>query len=67
MFLFLYFQEFIYMCTRCVAAQSTVTTKIEIFPLIDGIITLDSLRIDVKEKGKDYLRLLYLTNSYARN
>ncbi|MBA0744023.1 hypothetical protein Gogos_006665 [Gossypium gossypioides] len=34
----------------CVPAQSTATIKLELLPLIDGIITLDSLRIDVKEK-----------------
>ncbi|KAK8657596.1 hypothetical protein V6N13_035827 [Hibiscus sabdariffa] len=34
----------------CVPAQSTATIKMELLPLTDGIITLDSLRIDVKEK-----------------
>lgn len=32
-------------------AQSTATIKLEVLPLTDGIITLDSLQIDVKEKG----------------
>ncbi|CAN4094710.1 unnamed protein product [Withania somnifera] len=35
----------------CVPAQSTATIKLEVLPLTDGIITLDSLQIDVKEKG----------------
>ncbi|TYG90564.1 hypothetical protein ES288_A12G191700v1 [Gossypium darwinii] len=39
----------------CVPAQSTATIKLELLPLIDGIITLDSLRIDVKEKGRTYI------------
>lgn len=36
---------------RCVPSQSTATIKLELLPLTDGIITLDSLQIDVKEKG----------------
>lgn len=36
---------------RCVPSQSTATIKLELLPLTDGIITLDTLRIDVKEKG----------------
>ncbi|XP_012438597.1 uncharacterized protein LOC105764533 isoform X1 [Gossypium raimondii] len=39
----------------CVPAQSTATIKLELLPLIDGIITLDSLRIAVKEKGRTYI------------
>lgn len=39
----------------CVPAQSMATIKLELLPLIDGIITLDSLRIDVKEKGRTYI------------
>ncbi|XVE85933.1 hypothetical protein DITRI_Ditri17bG0131600 [Diplodiscus trichospermus] len=35
----------------CVPAQSTATIKLELLPLTDGIITLDTLQIDVKEKG----------------
>ncbi|GMI99913.1 TRAPP-interacting plant protein [Hibiscus trionum] len=38
-----------------VPAQSTATIKMELLPLTDGIITLDSLRIDVKEKGCTYI------------
>ncbi|GFY97921.1 hypothetical protein Acr_12g0004620 [Actinidia rufa] len=34
----------------CVPSQSTATIKLELLPLTDGIITLDSLQIDVKEK-----------------
>lgn len=37
---------------RCVPSQSTATIKLELLPLTDGIITLDTLQIDVKEKGK---------------
>ncbi|KAL6562549.1 hypothetical protein OROGR_003556 [Orobanche gracilis] len=36
----------------CVPSQSTATVKLEVLPLTDGIITLDSLKIEVKEKGK---------------
>lgn len=39
----------------CVPAQSTATIKLELLPLTDGIITLDSLQIDVKEKGVTYV------------
>lgn len=39
----------------CVPAQSTATIKLEVLPLTDGIITLDSLQIDVKEKGVTYV------------
>ncbi|MBA0631831.1 hypothetical protein Godav_000666, partial [Gossypium davidsonii] len=35
----------------CVPAQSTATIKLELLPLTDGIITLDTLQIYVKEKG----------------
>lgn len=45
---------------RCVPSQSTATIKLELLPLTDGIITLDSLQIDVKEKGISKLRLLNL-------
>lgn len=37
---------------RCVPSQSTATIKLELLPLTDGIITLDTLQIDVKEKGE---------------
>lgn len=39
----------------CVPAQSTATIKLELLPLTDGIITLDTLHIDVKEKGATYV------------
>ncbi|XP_052173934.1 uncharacterized protein LOC127789167 [Diospyros lotus] len=38
-----------------VPAQSTATVKLEVLPLTDGIITLDSLQINVKEKGMTYI------------
>ncbi|KAH0872850.1 hypothetical protein HID58_070212, partial [Brassica napus] len=37
---------------RCVPSKSTATIKLELLPLTDGIITLDTLQIHVKEKGK---------------
>ncbi|KAK6251743.1 hypothetical protein QUC31_013463 [Theobroma cacao] len=39
----------------CVPAQSMATIKLELLPLTDGIITLDTLQIDVKEKGLTYI------------
>ncbi|CAN0924147.1 hypothetical protein LINGRAHAP2_LOCUS33990 [Linum grandiflorum] len=39
----------------CVPANSTFTIKLELLPLTDGIITLDTLQIDVKEKGLTYI------------
>ncbi|KAK9085956.1 hypothetical protein Sjap_026367 [Stephania japonica] len=39
----------------CVPSQSTATVKIELLPLTDGIITLDTLQINVKEKGTTYI------------
>ncbi|XP_059655917.1 uncharacterized protein LOC132302927 isoform X2 [Cornus florida] len=39
----------------CVPSHSTATIKLELLPLTDGIITLDSLQIDVKEKGLSYV------------
>ncbi|KAK9276495.1 hypothetical protein L1049_006029 [Liquidambar formosana] len=38
-----------------VPSQSTATIKLELLPLTDGIITLDTLQIDVKEKGVTYI------------
>ncbi|XP_059446287.1 uncharacterized protein LOC132177835 [Corylus avellana] len=38
-----------------VPSQSTATIKLELLPLTDGIITLDTLQIDVKEKGLAYV------------
>ncbi|WOH12652.1 hypothetical protein DCAR_0832159 [Daucus carota subsp. sativus] len=39
----------------CVPARSTATIKLELLPLTDGIITLDSLQINIKEKGQTYI------------
>jgi len=39
---------------RCIPSQSTATIKLELLPLTDGIIALDSLQIDVMEKGTDH-------------
>ncbi|KAL8150190.1 hypothetical protein V2J09_019998 [Rumex salicifolius] len=39
----------------CVPSQSTATVKLELLPLTDGIITLDTLQISVKEKGVTYI------------
>ncbi|GAB2285410.1 hypothetical protein Dimus_019863 [Dionaea muscipula] len=39
----------------CIPSQSTATVKIELLPLTDGIITLDTLRIHVKEKDSIYV------------
>ncbi|KAL3629965.1 hypothetical protein CASFOL_026277 [Castilleja foliolosa] len=38
-----------------VPSQSTTTFKLEVLPLTDGIITLDSLQIEVREKGLIYI------------
>ena len=32
-------------------SHTTANVKLELLPLTDGIITLDTLQIDVKEKG----------------
>lgn len=40
---------------RCVPSQSTAKIKLELLPLTDGIITLDTLQIYVKEKGNLYV------------
>lgn len=39
----------------CVPSQSTAKIKLELLPLTDGIITLDTLQIYVKEKGLTYI------------
>ncbi|KAL5061527.1 hypothetical protein RYX36_023264 [Vicia faba] len=39
----------------CIPSQSTSTIKLELLPLTDGTIRLDSLQIDVKEKGVTYI------------
>ncbi|MBA0751650.1 hypothetical protein Gogos_000561, partial [Gossypium gossypioides] len=44
----------------CVPAQSTATIKLELLPLTDGIITLDTLQIYVKEKGIRLLKFLLI-------
>ncbi|XP_057777103.1 uncharacterized protein LOC130995724 isoform X1 [Salvia miltiorrhiza] len=47
----------------CVPSQSTATVKLEVLPLTDGIITLDSLQVEVRAKGKKQLLLhLKFTN-----
>ncbi|KAL5724684.1 hypothetical protein ACHQM5_007911 [Ranunculus cassubicifolius] len=53
----------------CVPSQSTATVKLELLPLTDGIITLDTLQINVKEKGVTYIPehslKIYATSSIA--
>ncbi|KAG9151986.1 hypothetical protein Leryth_002247 [Lithospermum erythrorhizon] len=39
----------------CIPSQSMASIKLEVLPLTDGIITLDSLQIDVKERGVTYV------------
>uniref|UniRef100_A0A1D1XN24 3-keto-steroid reductase n=1 Tax=Anthurium amnicola TaxID=1678845 RepID=A0A1D1XN24_9ARAE len=39
----------------CVTAQSSATVKLELLPLTDGIITLDTLQVSVKERGVTYI------------
>ncbi|XP_058105414.1 uncharacterized protein LOC131248915 isoform X2 [Magnolia sinica] len=39
----------------CVPSQSTALVKLELLPLTDGVITLDTLQIAVKEKGLTYI------------
>ncbi|XP_077219423.1 heat-inducible transcription repressor [Tasmannia lanceolata] len=39
----------------CVPPRSTATVKLELLPLTDGIITLDTLQVSVKEKGLTYI------------
>uniref|UniRef100_A0A7N1A0U6 Uncharacterized protein n=1 Tax=Kalanchoe fedtschenkoi TaxID=63787 RepID=A0A7N1A0U6_KALFE len=39
----------------CVPSHTMATIKLELLPLTDGIITLDTLQIDVKEKGITYI------------
>lgn len=36
---------------RCIPSQSNATIKLELLPLTDGIIVLDTLQIDVQGKG----------------
>ncbi|KAJ0981708.1 hypothetical protein J5N97_009963 [Dioscorea zingiberensis] len=53
----------------CVPAHSSATVKLELLPLTDGIITLDSLQVAVKEKGLTYVPeqplKVYATSSIA--
>ncbi|KAJ6845472.1 uncharacterized protein M6B38_287115 [Iris pallida] len=39
----------------CVPACSSATVKLELLPLTDGIISLDTLQVAVKEKGLTYI------------
>ncbi|XP_062202209.1 uncharacterized protein LOC133904721 isoform X2 [Phragmites australis] len=39
----------------CVPARSSTTVKLELLPLTDGIITLDTLQITAKERGLTYI------------
>ncbi|KQK23601.1 uncharacterized protein LOC100846542 [Brachypodium distachyon] len=39
----------------CIPARSSTTVKLELLPLTDGIITLDTLQITIKEKGLTYI------------
>ncbi|KAG1333949.1 hypothetical protein COCNU_03G000680 [Cocos nucifera] len=53
----------------CVPAHSSATVKLELLPLTDGIITLDTLQIYVKEKGltciPEQSLKIYATSSIA--
>ncbi|XP_031476049.1 uncharacterized protein LOC116247835 isoform X1 [Nymphaea colorata] len=53
----------------CVPSQSTATVRLELLPLTDGIITLDTLQIAVKEKDLVYVPesslKIYSTSSIA--
>jgi len=40
----------------CVPARSSTTVKLELLPLTDGIITLHTLQITIKEKGNFFTR-----------
>ncbi|KAG2376770.1 uncharacterized protein HKW66_Vig0173430 [Vigna angularis] len=39
----------------CVPSRSNATIKLQLLPLTDGIIVLDTLQIDVEEKGVTYI------------
>ncbi|KAL6659303.1 hypothetical protein ACP70R_003343 [Stipagrostis hirtigluma subsp. patula] len=39
----------------CIPARSSTTVKLELLPLTDGIITLDTLQITAREKGITYI------------
>ncbi|CAN6484639.1 unnamed protein product [Victoria cruziana] len=53
----------------CVPSQSTATVRLELLPLTDGIITLDTLQVAVKEKDLVYVPesslKIYSTSSIA--
>ncbi|KAG0480175.1 hypothetical protein HPP92_011033 [Vanilla planifolia] len=53
----------------CVPARSSATVKLELLPLTDGIITLDTLQLAVQEKGVTYTPeeplKIYSTSSVA--
>ncbi|XP_020216149.1 uncharacterized protein LOC109799908 isoform X3 [Cajanus cajan] len=54
----------------CIPSQSIATIKLELLPLTDGIIVLDTLQIDVKEKGVTYIPecslKIYATSSISK-
>jgi hypothetical protein len=41
---------------RCVPPRSSTTVKLELLPLTDGIITLDTLQITAREKGNIFIK-----------
>ncbi|XP_042432201.1 uncharacterized protein LOC122018835 isoform X1 [Zingiber officinale] len=47
----------------CIPAHSSATVKLELLPLTDGIIPLDTLRIAVKEKGMSMYIFLHFCNN----
>ncbi|XP_078435228.1 heat-inducible transcription repressor [Wolffia australiana] len=53
----------------CVPSRSSATVKLELLPLTDGIISLDTLQISAKEKGITYMPerplKIYATSSIA--
>ncbi|KAJ8504080.1 hypothetical protein OPV22_004966 [Ensete ventricosum] len=53
----------------CIPARSSATVKLELLPLTDGIITLDTLQIAVKEKGLTFIPehslMIHATSSIA--
>jgi len=44
------------LANRCVPARSSTTAKLELLPLTDGIITLDTLQITAREKGNIFIK-----------
>ncbi|BAS82344.1 Os03g0152800 [Oryza sativa Japonica Group] len=45
----------------CIPARSSTTVKLELLPLTDGIITLDTLQITIREKGILFLASIVKT------